>query len=1013
MKASIQLLVLLVLVSCLFAGEPPQGRGSQEELSPEAFRAPREGLAPFWLFNADMQPEEMERQLRAMKSAGIHSIVLHPRSGLGGKFGESEFPYYLSEQYFEMVKFTLETCRRLGMHVILYDEYNWPSGYAGGRVLRGGLVGTRRIEPNPEYIAKHLAMVEVPVGAGSGPQGSWEVPEGKLVAIIAARAEQGKLIRSTFKNLTSEVSENRLKWQVPEGDWRLLFFMQRDTLPRPGPGTTNEKNPPCCVDLMNAAAVDKFISVTHDEYYRRFAEYFGNTITAIFTDEPGFHNNRLDGYLANTVPWTEALPEFFKQRKGYSLLDSLPLLWVGEGEENAQVQMDFWDTLSTLYMNTYFRRIYEWCQAHGIESIGHVLEDTLRFHRTFEGGDFFKTVKYFHRPGIDQIGDRRFGMMNPKLGSSAARLFGVPHSWSETFADYGWGLTLEHMKAVINWHATSGLDLEVLSAFYYSLEGRRRQDSPPDLFYHQLWRHDFHSFADYASRMLYLAGRGKQVADIAIFYPTAAIMTAGGIMGFAPLGQLEEYFQAASMAVRASQHDFNYVDELALAGFSDLNVPVTLSRNEINVNGYTYSVIVLPAVPAISSGAAEMLEKFYRGGGKIIALGILPARAADGKTELVHGFLRRVFGTVEARPVERIAQSNESNGRAIFVPIPNMVSGEELAKSPIFWRSPTSFAQGRDLDYSQPWVQQFIKAIGQCAQEDLRLPAFTPSLAYLHKKVGDKDIYLLANDGTEVLREVVTFPRLGNPSWWDPYTGDVSEVKVFEQESGRTQIPLEIPPFGGLAIVFDGPNVALSQSHLTRSGARVEKVRREGTRLRASLLTEDQGSVAVAAAYRGRTLARTLRQPDRLEPLTIEGRWDFRLEPSDQRLPPRNLGSWTEDFPSFSGTGWYKKEISVAASWLASPRRVFLDLGTVREIAHVRLNGQSGGALLWRPYRLDITHLLKPGKNLLEIGVTNTLANAYAPPGPQRESFRPPASGLIGPVRLIPAKVLETEFAWE
>jgi hypothetical protein len=80
-------------------------------------------------------------------------------------------------------------------------------------------------------------------------------------------------------------------------------------------------------------------------------------------------------------------------------------------------------------------------------------------------------------------------------------------------------------------------------------------------------------------------------------------------------------------------------------------------------------------------------------------------------------------------------------------------------------------------------------------------------------------------------------------------------------------------------------------------------------------------------------------------------------------------------------------------------------------MASVRVNGQDAGTRLWDPYRLDITALLKAGSNRLEIGVTNTLANRYGQGRPGLQG-KPP-SGLLGPVRLVPAKVLESELTWK
>ena len=1000
-------LAALAWIPCALGGAGPSDQG----IDAQEFRAPVVTLAPFWFWNGDMQPEEMERQLRAMKEAGIHQVVFHPRSGLGGEFNHGEMEYYLSETYFDRFKIALEICRKLSLKVILYDEYNWPSGQGGGRVLKGGIVGTRQVPPNPDYMAKLLTMVEVPVGPEGQRENSWKVPDGKLVGVIAAQADKDGLIRSTIKDLTAEVKDGNLKWQMPEGDWRLMFFMQRDAPPNGQYGTSSDISA-CCPDLMNATAMDKFIDVTHAEYYRRFPEYFGSTIIAIFTDEPGFLNNRIDGIFPNTVPWTEELPGFFEKKEGYPIIDALPLVWMGNSEENAKARYDFWDALSTLFMDNYYKKIYDWCQAHHIEAIGHVLEDTLRFHRTFEGGDYFKTMRYMNRAGVDQIADRHFGLINPKLASSAARLFGYPHSLSETFGAYGWGLTLQQMKAIIDYHAANGIDTEVLHAFFYSVEGERGHDSPPDLFYHQLWKDQFHFFVDDASRTLYLSERGRQVTDIAIFYPTTAIMTEGGLMNFVPLAKMDEYFLSSGFALRGGQYDFNEVDELALAGDPDLKVAVSVSKDGLNVNGHTYAVMVLPAVPSISSAAAKVLEKFYESGGKIIALGILPARAADGQLAPVQDFLRSVFGTDESSPLQRIDRTNNSGGRAIFIPIPNMVTDEDLAKLPkmALATAPTSIARGDNLDFTQPWVQEFLASVGQCARRDVQLTTMHPSISFLHKQAGTKDWYLVTNDSAESVTDDFTFASRGDPSLWDPETGTVRDAPVFRSESNRTTIPLTLEPYSAVAVVFESAAPTEGKPHLTSSEGEVLESKPLGKSLRVQVLAESAEPIALTATYRGRSVSRSLDRSEGLTPVTVEGPWQFRLEGGDKPAAERPLGNWTDEFPIFSGTGWYEKEIDVPKEWLAPGRKVFLDLGVVKEIANVKVNGKSEGVRLWSPFRVEITQFLKPGSNRLEIGVTNTLANRFGQGRPGLPE-KPP-SGLIGPVRLIPAKVMETQLTW-
>jgi hypothetical protein len=197
---------------------------------------------------------------------------------------------------------------------------------------------------------------------------------------------------------------------------------------------------------------------------------------------------------------------------------------------------------------------------------------------------------------------------------------------------------------------------------------------------------------------------------------------------------------------------------------------------------------------------------------------------------------------------------------------------------------------------------------------------------------------------------------------------------------------------------------------LTRSTAQVLESKTTGERLNVKVVTEAQGPITLSAVYRGRSLSRSLEQTDRFTPVSIDGPWRFHFEGVEEPVVSRDVGSWTDKWPDFSGTGWYEKEIVVDREWLGAGRKIYLDLGEVKNIAAVRVNGTSAGVQLWPPYRFEVTELLTPGTNRLEIGVTNTLANRFGQGRPGL--VEKPASGLLGPVRLIPAKVLQTEFTW-
>jgi hypothetical protein len=155
--------------------------------------------------------------------------------------------------------------------------------------------------------------------------------------------------------------------------------------------------------------------------------------------------------------------------------------------------------------------------------------------------------------------------------------------------------------------------------------------------------------------------------------------------------------------------------------------------------------------------------------------------------------------------------------------------------------------------------------------------------------------------------------------------------------------------------------------------------------------------------------------------MSVEGPWQVRFTSPVGAPGPRSmrrLESWTNhadaDVKHFSGTASYTREIDIPASMFGPGRRLHLDLGDVREIAEVRLNGKDLGIAWTSPFTMDVTGAARPGSNQLEIRVTNLWANrvigdAHLPAGRrltrtnitrlnQDTPLMP--SGLLGPVRL-------------
>jgi beta-galactosidase/beta-glucuronidase len=155
---------------------------------------------------------------------------------------------------------------------------------------------------------------------------------------------------------------------------------------------------------------------------------------------------------------------------------------------------------------------------------------------------------------------------------------------------------------------------------------------------------------------------------------------------------------------------------------------------------------------------------------------------------------------------------------------------------------------------------------------------------------------------------------------------------------------------------------------------------------------------------------------------TVEGSWEVAFQP-DRGAPPKitldKLMSWTDSSDDgvkyFSGTATYTKTLNAPESWFKSGTRLWIDLGDVKNLAEVSVNGKALGIVWKTPYRVDATSAVKQGANRLQIKVTNGWVNRIIgdrqPNAPQQytltvpEFYRPTAplwaSGLIGPVQMI------------
>jgi hypothetical protein len=274
-----------------------------------------------------------------------------------------------------------------------------------------------------------------------------------------------------------------------------------------------------------------------------------------------------------------------------------------------------------------------------------------------------------------------------------------------------------------------------------------------------------------------------------------------------------------------------------------------------------------------------------------------------------------------------------------------------------------------------------ILAAGHIAKDFEYSPAPDAAISWIHRKAGDTDIYFVANRSDAAVESDARFRVGGSEAEiWHPDTGEI-EPAGYNIAEGRTTVPLHLAEREAVFVVFRRP-----AANTTRALPRIAST----------------------------TLA------------TVNGPWELSFPPNfgaPPKIQATKLESWTvnsdQGVKYFSGTATYTKTVQAPQGWFHPGTKVMLDLGMVKDLAEVSINGKALGILWKAPYQVDATGILKAGANRLEIKVTNewtnrqigdrlappekrVLAPAGGPGGGGRGGNQTPLeSGLIGPVTVV------------
>lgn len=593
---------------------------------------------PFWFWNGDMNEAEIDHQLKEMADKGLGGVFICARQGL-------KVPY-LSNKWFDLIRYACEKAKEYGLEAWLYDEYPYPSGMSGGEVLLEHPDAGHKILNHKTVSAKGGEEVVLDLGwseiiylkavkiceDGSEDWDSLIDLTGDLGNLqVDEIYQESGMTRYNYKRFFTYTTRKVLTTTLPEGSWRIEAYTQTEL--------NDFKYYGGYFDPCNKQAVDTFIRTTHERYKDTVGGDFGKNIFGMFSDETG---------LLSAIPWSPKLPEYFEQKNGYSLSDVMPALHSASFKDAYKIRYDYYNTVHELFRETYHKTVAGWCQDNSLLYATEVpsMRLTTQIYSDIVGGD----------PGHEKLGKslewtydyyNANYRSNPKAISSMQRQLGHEFAMDESFHSVGWSMTLQDAKWMIDRLGASGINFYNFHAFYYTIEAITKHDAPPSQFLQNpYWKH-YNKFADFVGRMGEFISKTEPLTKVAVLDPVTSMWTLLGNPnhGFPYVGEDEkEKLECESIKkdwvhickqLLFNQIEYDHLD-------AEMLEKATVENGSVRIGNAVYSTVILPPCTSMETGAYEKLKELAECGGHVAALGLLPYRAIDDTPD-VPGMWKELF----------------------------------------------------------------------------------------------------------------------------------------------------------------------------------------------------------------------------------------------------------------------------------------------------------------------------------------------------------------------------------
>ncbi len=937
--------LLLTAICFLFVPNHVNGQNTKTyETLKEAFLNPPSDARPkvyWWCLNGNIDTIRAKQEFRAMKDAGIAGFDFFeigvPKQDTMIKGG----PAFLNDESLKIIKFVVNEAGKLNLTVGLNLASSWNAGGSWTLPKNGGkslyfsktvVVGNQQLQK----IKLSFPEISFPKNALIGGTGKPMIPfrdNGKPVyyeeiAVLALPASVGKNSLDTTKiiDVTPYFDQKNdvLNWKAPAGNWEIFRYVcsnsgQQLVLPSPqSAGLT--------IDHFDSTAVETHLM------------YIINRLQPVLGDfrKTALKSFYLASYEARGFVWTSSLANEFKKVNGYQIRKFIPSLFNPElfdKETTKKIQSDFKKTLSELMINNLYKKSKEICNKYGLKinceagGPGYPLYngpaeplkalgalDVLR-------GEFWinHSRLYEDSNSADSIDILRV----VKEVSAASHVYGRGIVEEEAFTSFQhWQEGPSEMRPFGDRAFCEGMNRVVFHGFSHNITG----SGYPGFVYgagthfndKRVWWSKVRPFVDYLARVSAVFQNTSFVSDVLWYYGDKIPNSAAA---------KNTHFKVGP------GYDYEVINtEILLTKLSVKNGKLVLS------NGAEFSVLALENEESIHPAVLKKLNELAKQGAVII--GEKPGKIAELKnypTSVLSGekLINQLWTDSKNVPKE----ISEKKGK-IFSGIKPIEMLNILKVS-------------SDINY---------------ADKGLNI------LDFIHFSKNDIDFYFIRNTANEWISRNIGFRQQNKvPEVWEPVSGEIIPVPIFNQEGVYTNIPVTLPPYGSTFMAFKKATPTTHYSGIFGDGQNPPLLR----------YTKD----GICILQNGKAVLKKTDQSisinNNLSTYSLDGSWEVTFAkgwgaPEKATFP--KLISWTKSdidgIKYFSGIATYRQTFQYdQRSGTSKGTKLLLDLGEISKVGEVWLNDQPLGITWTKPYQFDVTNILKQGTNTIRIEIANVWSN--------------------------------------